>query len=346
MQVTKYQDASKASGSVRVDLVGGTLDLEPINLILPNVVTMNVATSLKANVILTKTDAEEITIISKDYNKSYSFHKSDFTAEKLFQSDHFNEMTFIAQILDLFGIHSNVEVELSSGAPAGSGLGGSSAMGVTLYKALCDFTDTKLDVKEAVLKVKGCEGRILNQGVPGYQDYFPALVGGVLALKGIPGDILCEQLYSNELKVYLEDHITLVYSGISRNSGINNWDVYKNFFDKKESIRDSMSEVAKISFDAYNALKDKDYARLVELIALEGQSREKLAPGITPYEIKELFVTLMHEVNNVGIKMCGAGGGGCFILTHKKEDKEKVISVVQESKMQVLDFFIESPLNS
>jgi D-glycero-alpha-D-manno-heptose-7-phosphate kinase len=346
MPVTNYKETARASGSVRVDLVGGTLDLEPINLILPNVVTMNVATSLKANVVLNKTNLEEIIIVSKDYNKSYSFHKKDFTPEKLFQSNHFKEMTFICQILDLFGIHSHVEVELSSGAPAGSGLGGSSAMGVTLYKALCDFTGTKLDVKEAVLKVKGCEGRILNQGVPGYQDYFPALVGGVLSLKGIPGDILCEQLFSEELKAYLEDHITLVYSGISRNSGINNWDVYKNFFDKKETIRDSMTEIAKISFNAYQALKNSDYAKLVELIGLEGQSREKLAPGITPYEIKELFVTLMHEVNNVGIKMCGAGGGGCFILTHRKEDRELIEKLVKDSKMQVLDFSVESPLEA
>jgi D-glycero-alpha-D-manno-heptose-7-phosphate kinase len=45
MQVT-------SEGSVRVDLVGGTIDLEPINLILPNVVTLNVATSLKAKVEL------------------------------------------------------------------------------------------------------------------------------------------------------------------------------------------------------------------------------------------------------------------------------------------------------
>ena len=41
---------SSYEGSVRVDLLGGTLDLNPINLILPNVVTLNLATSLKAKV--------------------------------------------------------------------------------------------------------------------------------------------------------------------------------------------------------------------------------------------------------------------------------------------------------
>jgi len=82
----------------------------------------------------------------------------------------------------------------------------------------------------------------------------------------------------------------------------------------------------------------------LKLIGEEGNSREKLAPGITPYEVKELYVTLMHEVNHIGLKMCGAGGGGCFILTHKEEDKDKVQSLVKSANMQVLDFFIESPL--
>jgi len=344
MPATSFKETASASGSVRVDLVGGTLDLEPINLILPNVITMNVATSLKANVVLNKTNIEEVIIISKDYKTSYNFHKNDFTPEKLFQSNHFKEMTFICQILDLFNIHSHIEVELSSGAPAGSGLGGSSAMGVTLYKALCDYTGTVLNIQKAVQIVKGCEGRILNQGVPGYQDYYPALVGGVLGLKGIPGEILCEQLYSDELKTFLEKRVTLVYSGISRDSGINNWDVYKSFFDKKPEIRESMGKIAEISFKAYQALKAKDFESLLKLIGEEGNSREKLAPGITPYEVKELYVTLMHEVNHIGLKMCGAGGGGCFILTHKEEDKDKVQSLVKSANMQVLDFFIESPL--
>ncbi len=237
-------------GSVRVDLVGGTLDLEPINVILPNVVTLNVATSLKAKVVLKQSSEDGVRIISKDYSKEYFFKSSDFDYDKLYQENFFEEMTFVAQIVDLFKINTGLTIELSSGAPAGSGLGGSSAMGVTLYKTLCEYTDTQMDISKAVLKVKGTEGRILNQGMPGYQDYYPALVGGVLCLRGVPGEIEFEQLYSDELKKYLEDRVTLVFSGISRNSGINNWDVYKGFFDGNKTIRKSMQDIAKVSFDA------------------------------------------------------------------------------------------------
>jgi D-glycero-alpha-D-manno-heptose-7-phosphate kinase len=347
MQATSFnsfKETASASGSVRVDLVGGTLDLEPINLILPDVVTMNVATSLKANVTLNKTNIEEVIIISKDYDKSYSFNKSEFTKENLFHSSHFKEMGFICQILNLFNITSNITIELSSGAPAGSGLGGSSAMGVTLYKALCDFTNTKLDIDEAVLKVKGCESRILNQGVPGYQDYFPALCGGVLALRGEPGKIKREQLYSEELKDFLEKRVTLVFSGIQRDSGINNWDVYKGFFDKDKNIRSCMENIARVSSDAYQSIKSNDFEGLLNNISLEGENREALAKGITPNEIKDIFNTIKSVCPELGIKMCGAGGGGCFILISSQENQNRVKEMVLANKMQVLDFFIEAAL--
>lgn len=337
MQVT-------SEGSVRVDLVGGTLDLEPINLILPNVVTLNVATGLKAKVTIEKTSNENVIIHSLDYNKTFSFSKEDFTYEKLIQSDFFGPMSFICQILDHFNIHSHIALTLSSGAPAGSGLGGSSAMGVTLYKALCKFTDKKLDVNEAVSIVKGIEGRILNQGVPGYQDYYPALLGGVLCLSGSPGKINTEQLFTQELKEFLEDHITLVYSGISRQSGINNWDVYKAFFDGNQNVRNTMAKIAKISFDTYQAIKDQNYHQLITLIGQEGECRKTLAQAIVPKEVEDFFLEIKEKLGNIGLKMCGAGGGGCFILTHEKNQKDALLQILKDSSMKVLDFSIENPV--
>lgn len=332
-------------GSVRVDLVGGTLDLEPINLILKDVVTINLATSLKAKVVLTKNNSKTISINSKDYNTSNSYSLEDFNSKNLFFSDFFGPMKFVCQIIDLFKLKDGVDIELSSGAPAGSGLGGSSSMGSTLYKALCEFTGTKFEVHEAVLKVKGCEARILNQGVPGYQDYYPALVGGVLALRGNPGQIEFEQLFSNELKAELESRLTLVYSGISRDSGINNWQVYKDFFDRKKDVISSLEEIARISFETYKAIKENRIDDIISLIAKEGISRKSLCESIVPKEVNSLLDELNNKFSDVGLKMCGAGGGGCFILTHKASEQEKIKELVNSSDMKILNFSIENPLS-
>ncbi|MBD63952.1 MAG: hypothetical protein CME62_01995 [Halobacteriovoraceae bacterium] len=337
MRVTK-------EGSVRVDLVGGTLDLEPINLILPHVVTLNVATSLKARVVIETHDASELIIVSSDYNKTYTYTPEQLNERDVVYSSKYEEMAFVLQILLLFDIKGGLKITLSSGAPAGSGLGGSSAMGVTLFSALCELQGSQLDKHEIVQKVKGVEARILNQGVAGYQDYYPALTGGVLALKGSPGEIQCEQLYSNDLTEFLESHLTLVYSGLSRNSGINNWEVYKGFFDNVFHVRSGLQRISEISQQFYQNLKNKNYPSLLQLIGEEGEARKQLAPGIVPQKVQEFQSQLSEQGNCYGIKMCGAGGGGCFIISHAKEKANEVKEFAVEFDFRPLEFKIQSPL--
>lgn len=337
MQVTN-------TGSVRVDLVGGTLDLEPINLIIKNVVTLNVATGLKASVKLTKTAFDGVEIHSTDYNKNYKFAAEELTEDRVLYSQDFKEMSFVLQILRLFQINSHIKLELSSGAPAGSGLGGSSAMGVTLYRALCNFTGHNYDRHSAVLRVKAVESRILNQGVAGYQDYFPALTGGILAIRGMEGEIKVEQLYTDELKEFLERHLTLISSKQSRASGINNWEVYKGFFDKKPAVVEGLNRIAEISHKTYEALKTKNWEKMLGLIAEEGEEREKLFPGITTDKIRQFTSELKTDGNVIGLKMCGAGGGGCFILVHKGINSKVIEEHVNRHGMEILPFIVEAPL--
>lgn len=331
-------------GSVRVDLAGGTLDIPPIHLILKNVVTLNVATTLKAKVVLTKTDKPGIDIISQDYNKTVFYPATDFTTNKIYYDNFFKEFTFIIQLLDLFGLKQNLKIELSSGAPAGSGLGGSSAMGATFYSALCELTGVQFDKAEAIRKVNGTEGRILNSGMPGYQDYYPALFGGVLALIPSVGEVKVEQLYNEGLANFLEDHTTLVFSGESRLSGINNWEVYKAFFDKNTEVIKGLSAIAQISFQAYEAITKKNYDELLKLIGQEGDERKKLFPNIVTPTIHEVFLEMKNTVPVLGMKMCGAGGGGCFLLTHGKNEQVKLKPILDKAGMKILNFKVSPPL--
>lgn len=333
-----------ASGSVRVDLLGGTLDLNPINLILDNVVTLNVATSLKAVVSINESEKEGVEIESKDYGSTYFFAKKDFTPEKL-SSDHFGPMAFVGQILNHLELTSKVRVELQSGSPAGAGLGGSSAMGVTLYKAVKAFKKEELDPLQAIKEVNSIEARILDAGPAGYQDYYPALFGGVLALHPTPGKVEVDQLYTPELKAALEERVTLVYSGQTRLSGINNWEVYKKFFDKIPVTREGLKAIAKLSFEAFEAIMAKDYDKLIDLIGKEGAIRRELFPGILSSSMADVHGELIKHSAGIGIKVCGAGGGGCFLITHQKHEKDLVRGIIEGARMKILDFKIEEPLS-
>ena len=181
-------------GSVRIDLLGGTLDIYPINLILPNVVTLNMATNLMACVSIEPYHKKRIIFNSEDYKVS-----KDFSIEEVVNIDDnlpvFGQFEFLARILSYFEPAFGLQITLSSDAPPGSGLGGSSAMGATFFSACCDHFSTNYSRNKIVAVVQSIESKILNAGPAGYQDYYPSLFGGVLALKAKVEGVKVEQLY-------------------------------------------------------------------------------------------------------------------------------------------------------
>lgn len=331
-------------GSVRVDFVGGTLDLFPLNLIIPHVVTINGALSLKAKVKLEKNDQNFIEIYSGDYNKGYIYQECEFSKENLFYTNFFQEMTFICQILDLFKIHKGLKITLSSGSPPGAGLGGSSTMGVVLYKALCRLNNINEDHYKIVRRVQATEARILCRGVAGYQDYFPALIGGVLAIHPALESVEIEQLYSLEMVSYLEKHTRLIYSGLTRNSGINNWQVYKNYFEHDEATQIGLHRLAQTSFQAYQAMKTKDFSLFISKVIEEGKIRKNLFSGIVTPEIEAFTLALAQDENYLGMRPCGAGGGGCFLVFSSTGEFPHLNALLDQFKMKELPFSLEMPL--
>ena len=328
------------SGSLRVDLLGGTLDLWPVNLILPGAITINCAITLKSKVVLQKGSDDGIKIVSQDYGEEYFFPKADFNCQKL-REGHFASMGFVAQILQFFKIDRGLSLRLTSQAPPGAGLGGSSVMGITLFRALCEWMGMSCRESEALAVVSDIEASILDAGATGKQDYYPALYGGVLGLIPQFGKVKVEQLFSHELKDFLEEHLTLVYSGQMHSSGMNNWEVYKNFFDRHPPTRQGLGEIAQLSEQAYQAIGKKKFTTLLELIGREGERRATLFPEIVTPKVGNLYTELQGTLPHLGMKICGAGGGGSFVFVHRKEDRKLIAESVSQAQMQILPFSID-----
>ena len=322
-------------GSVRIDLLGGTLDLWPINLVIPQVVTLNMAINLRARVVLEKSDGgnDEIVIESLDYGKTY-------TGPEIEQSQ---EMSLIAELLRGLEITSGIKLSLQSGSPPGAGLGGSSAMAITVVSALNEFLQLQWPAEKTLRYAHAAEAKILNAGPAGHQDYYPALYGGILALRATCGEVEVGQLFSPSLKDFLEQHCTLVYSGENRQSGVNNWQVYKRFFDGDKDIRKGLEQIAEFSAQANQAIQHGHFPQLLDLMAQEGAARTGLFPGIATPEVSKLVESLNSQGLIIGHKICGAGGGGCFVLLHNPDAKEGIATQVVRAQMTVLDYEIDPP---
>ena len=85
---------------------------------------------------------------------------------------------------------------------------------------------------------------------------------------------------------------------------------------------------------------------MFDLISKEGEVREKLFPDIVTPSMRQLFEGLKKQWPHLGMKICGAGGGGCFLLIHKPEDRHLIQEKIQsETKMKVLTLKVLDPIH-
>src|SRR3954453_16278012 len=149
---------------VRADLAGGTLDLWPLYLFHPGSRTVNVAIShyAQSEVVETKDGAISIHLTDQQYRQRYESIDelgADPKAALIFRAvEHFH----------LTGIHITTRTD----APRGSGLGGSSALAITLVRALSEIAGHPVDGESLINLVRDLETRLL--GIPaGIPDYYP-----------------------------------------------------------------------------------------------------------------------------------------------------------------------------
>ena len=190
------------------------------------------------------------------------------------------------------------------------------------------------------------EASTLRCGPIGYQDYYPALYGGIIALRASFDNIITKQLFSLPLKKVLEKNITLVYSNETRNSGINNWEIYKKFFDNDSFIKNGLKNISNISLETFKAISNNQFNDILNLIKKEGQERERLFPSISTHNMKNLYKETRQSFPDSGFKVCGAGGGGCFLIIHQFDQKEKIQTIVKSKNMKILNFLIEGPISN
>lgn len=335
----------KVSSPTRIDFFGGTLDIEPINLILQDVWTINVGTDLCSKVKLVPREDHLITIHSVQYDKCTELDLNELTwnnfyFDRAWSEKRFQQLTFTLSIAASFAPDSGFDLYLDSDIPAGSGMGGSSSMGVSVYKAFAAWKKYEFNWKACLNLVKSMEARILNQGMPGYQDYFPPMLGGVLAIRKT-SEFEYIQFDDQKLSDYLESHCRLVFSGKSRDSGPNNWTIYKEFFDGNQQIRGFMAVLATLSKRAKDSLTNRDYDAFSRLLNEEAKTRREFFPDLLDDKTRRFQKDLEQLTDgNLELKVCGAGGGGCFLVLGRGYD-QVVQELIAKYQMQPLTWKVQ-----
>ena len=316
-----------AQAPCRADLAGGTIDLWPIYLFHPGAMTLNFAVDILTTCRITPLKGKSLHLRSLDTKREEHFESfEEVRTRKKFR------LPIAGRLLQFFAPKEGALIETDSESPAGAGISGSSALMIATTAAMARFTDRNLTLEQMRVIAQNVEAQIIE--VPtGCQDYYPALYGGVSAIRLDADGIHREAVPI--LPEEIESRFVLAYTGAPRKSGINNWEVFKAHIDGDKRVSRNFERIASIARAMHQALVAGDWDGMARLLREEWKLRRSNAPGISTPLIDKL-VAVAGKNGGHAAKVCGAGGGGCVIFLVDKGAASRVATAIGDAGARVL----------
>jgi D-glycero-alpha-D-manno-heptose-7-phosphate kinase len=318
-----------SSAPTRIDLAGGTYDIWPLYLLHEPAQTINAAIGLRARAALTSRRDYRVRLVSEDTGEEVE--AASPAALPL------DRLPLVTRLVRHFGA-KGLDIQTRSESPVGAGIAGSSAMNVALIGALAAWTGRTLSDEDLLTIAMNIEAQVL--GVPtGVQDYRPALYGGISAVEMSAAGVRRAPL--GVPLADLERRLVLAYTGASRNSGINNWDVMVRRVNGDVQVAAAFDAIRDAAAAMREALEKSDWPGVGHAMDTEWQARKRLAPGVTTAHIDGLLARARAAGALAG-KVCGAGGGGCLVALVDPARRDEVAAAFRADGARVLPLTIEA----
>jgi D-glycero-alpha-D-manno-heptose-7-phosphate kinase len=295
----------------RIDLAGGTLDIWPLYLFHEGAVTVNCAITRYAScVIKTIEKSRRIVLVSRDTK-----HKESFASLEALCLARRYKLPLLAHLVRVFRPSGGFTLTTDSQAPAGAGIGGSSAMAVAICAALDRLTGAGLRREDWIHISRDVEAIVLA-----------------------PGGERREALGCNLEE--LEKRLVLSYTGKPRQSGINNWEVFLRHINGDRRVAQNLEKIAVVARQVRAALEGNQWSELGRLVREEWAFRRRNLPTISTPVIDRIISSALRQ-GALGGKVCGAGGGGCLTLVIEPEARARVEAAVTAAGGKLLPLRID-----
>ncbi|MDT7603973.1 MAG: D-glycero-alpha-D-manno-heptose-7-phosphate kinase [Acidobacteriota bacterium] len=314
----------------RVDLAGGTIDIWPLYLFHPGAATVNFAVSLRALCRIETRADDRVILESRDRNVSFETNLAG-VAELVREE----RLELISKLVHFFNPQVGFHLVAESQAPAGAGLGGSSALAIACIGALNRLVGDRYPESKFIMIAANVETAVIR--VPaGFQDYYGAFYGGANCIH-----FRADGIEREELKVdaeTLERRIAICYTGEPRLSGINNWEMFKTHIDGDPTIFKLFDGIRDSALRMRAAFQANDWQEVSATMRDAYPGRKRLAPNITTPRM-DMLVEKALANGAEAAKVCGAGGGGCIAFLCADGERARVErALAEEEDVQMLDW--------
>jgi len=218
-----------------------------------------------------------------------------------------------------------LEISTFCDAPAGSGLGSSSTLVVTMIKAFAELLNLPLDdytLAQLAFKIERVDCGL--QG--GRQDQYSATFGGFNFMEFYAENraVINPLRIKNWIICELEASLLLFYTGVSRESA-------KIIADQSDNVKTGMFDAV----EAMHAMKQEasimkesllkgDFNLFVETMRLGWESKKNSAKTVSTPQIEHIYNAAIQAGALAG-KVSGAGGGG-FMMFFVPPDKRMAVT--------------------
>lgn len=323
-------DPVDASSPLRISFVGGGTDFphyyeEHGGAVLSATIDHRVRVTISPRV------DRQVTVRSLDLGHLVEYH--------LDEGPEYDGVLDLAKAaIDRVGVAGGIDVAIRSDAPAGSGLGGSSALVVAVVAALAALGRIPMTADRLAQLSYSIEREDL--GIPGgSQDQYAAAFGGFNLIEFDRAGVHVSPIrLAPSTLAELEAKLLLCYTGsVRRNVGIIDRQIAM-WREGREETRMGLKELQELAYVMRDAVEaghpDELGARLRDAF----EAKMRMNPSITQHTGVERMLELAREAGATGGKMCGAGGGGYLLLYCAPEAQPRVRAGLTELGCQFAPF--------
>ena len=229
------------------------------------------------------------------------------------------------------GARRGMDLDVRSDAPAGSGLGGSSALTAAVIGAVAAHEGrllSRYELAELNYKIEREDLKIPG----GMQDQYATTFGGFNLIEFSSKGVLVTPLRIEAGVLNdLEAHMLLCYTGKVRvDLGLITKQI-RYYEEKRQGTLEGMQRLYELAFEMKEALLTNRLDDFGELLHEGFVNKKRMNPSVTEGTSADVLYEEARRHGAIGGKLMGAGGGGYLLLychTYKQHDVRKALEAL------------------
>jgi D-glycero-alpha-D-manno-heptose-7-phosphate kinase len=296
----------RAAAPLRISFVGGGTDF-PHYFERHGGAVLSATIDHVVRVTITPRDDRQVRVRSLDLGHLVEYHLDE-------GPEYDGVMDLAKAAIERMGVDGGLDVAIGSEAPAGSGLGGSSALVTAVVAALAALGDRTMTADELARLAYTIEREDLRIA-GGWQDQYAAAFGGCNLLEFSAHGVAVTPVRAEPAVMErLRSNLVLCHSGaVRRNVGLIDTQISLYRQGREDTIL-GMKQLHEMAYAMRDALEAGEPDRLGAMLHEAFEAKKRMNPHIAEHTPIDAMLAAAREAGATGGKICGAGGGGYLMV--------------------------------